>query len=302
MKNVKSRFFALKNSMKDFLLLLRPHQWLKNLFIFFPAFFGLKILDGDVFLKSASAFIGFCFLASALYIFNDLHDIHEDQTHPEKKNRPLAAGKVSKEAAKVGSSFLIILGFMIFAFGETSALWLAVLYVCINILYTLWLKHISIIDVVIIASGFVIRIFVGSFVTGIPLSMWIVLMTFLFALFIALAKRHDDVRIFLESGQKTRKSVDGYNLEFLNFSLAMLATISVVSYIMYTTSPEVISRLHSDKLYLTSGFVILGFMRYMQLTLVEKKSHSPTEVLLKDNFIQFCVLGWGICLFFLLYE
>ena len=146
-----------------------------------------------------------------------------------------------------------------------------------------------------------IRIFVGSQAGNIRPSMWIIIMTFLLAIFIALAKRRDDVLIYLESGNKARKVIDGYNLEFLNTTMVIMASVVIVSYIMYTISPDVVGRMHSDKLYLTVVFVILGLLRYMQITIVEKKSGSPTEILLKDRFLQISVLGWIITFILLIY-
>jgi magnesium-transporting ATPase (P-type) len=156
-------------------------------------------------------------------------------------------------------------------------------------------------DVSIIAIGFVIRIFVGSVVTGVPLSMWIVLLTFLLALFLALAKRKDDVAFYLRTGRRTRGSVDGYSMEILNGLMIMMATVTIVSYIMYTISPEVITYFHSDKIYLTVFFVMLGIMRYVQISYLENKGSSPTEVLIKDGFIQFCLAGWILTFAVLIY-
>jgi 4-hydroxybenzoate polyprenyltransferase len=155
--------------------------------------------------------------------------------------------------------------------------------------------------VFIIAAGFVIRLFIGSLVTGIELSMWIIIMTFLLALFLALAKRRDDVVIFLASGERTRKVVDGYNLDILDLSMTIMASVTIVSYIMYTVSPEVIKKTNSDKLYLSVVFVMLGVMRYLQIVFVEKGSGSPTDVLLRDRFIQMTLAGWVLLLWMLIY-
>jgi 4-hydroxybenzoate polyprenyltransferase len=160
-----------------------------------------------------------------------------------------------------------------------------------NILYSLKLKHISIIDIFIIATGFVLRLFAGSVVTDIKLSMWIVIMTFLLAIFLALAKRRDDI-ILSSQGKDTRKNIDGYNLEFVNASMVLMAGVVVVSYILYTVSDNVIHRLGTDHLYLTSFFVILGILRYMQITFVEEDSGSPTAIVLKDKFMQFTIILW----------
>jgi 4-hydroxybenzoate polyprenyltransferase len=176
---------------------------------------------------------------------------------------------------------------------NTELFTVLLIYFLLNIAYTLKLKHIAILDIFIIASGFVLRLFAGSSVTEIPLSMWIILMTFLLALFLALAKRRDDVLLSLE-GQETRKNIDGYNLEFVNASMVLMAGVVIVSYLMYTISPEVEGRLGTEHLYLTSFFVILGIFRYMQITFVEEDSGSPTKVVIRDKFLKLTILFWLI--------
>ena len=159
-----------------------------------------------------------------------------------------------------------------------------------NIAYTFSLKHISILDISIIAIGFVLRIYAGAALIDNTPSMWIVLVTFVLALFLALAKRRDDCLLALD-GKKTRKNIDGYNLEMVNAAMTLMAGVTVVSYIMYTVSPEVTQRLGTN-LYLTSAFVIIGILRYMQLTFVEHNSGSQTKLVLKDRFLQLVLIGW----------
>lgn len=257
--------------------------------------------DFYLLLKTMIAFIAFSLVASSVYIFNDYHDIEEDRKHPTKKNRPLASGKVSKQSAKILMIILLMFGLAISYLLKGTVFYLILSYFILNLLYTLKLKHIVIIDTFIIATGFVIRIFVGSQAGNIWLSMWIIIMTFLLALFIALAKRRDDVLVYLETGDKARKIIDGYNLEFLNTSMVIMASVVIVSYIMYTISSDVVSRMHSENLYLTVVFVILGLLRYMQITIVEKKSGSPTEMLLRDRFLQLSILGWIATFILLIY-
>ena len=174
-------------------------------------------------------------------------------------------------------------------------------YVLMNIAYSIKLKHISIVDIVIISSGFVLRLFIGSVVTGIALSHWIVIMTFLLALFLALAKRRDDVVIYVDTGKKMRKVVDGYNVQFLDTAMSIMAAVVIVAYILYTTSLEVIERYHTNYLYLTSFFVIVGVLRYLKITLVLQDSGSPTRIVFKDNFMQLILLGWILCFMGVIY-
>ncbi len=217
--------------------LMRPHQYIKNLFIFLPLFFALKITDPTLLLNAIIAFIAFSFTASAIYTLNDYHDIEEDRQHPKKKDRPLASGAISKSQAIIIMSVLFISGFTLMASLSLKAAGILTAYVVMNIAYSFYLKHVAILDVVIIAIGFVLRLFIGSAVTDIPLSMWIVIMTFLLALFMALAKRRDDVLIYLDTGKKMRKVIDGYNLQFLDTAMAIMASVVIVAYTIYTTSP-----------------------------------------------------------------
>lgn len=277
---------------KAYFQLLRPHQYLKNTFIFLPLFFGLKIHHLDLLLACGAAFAAYSLVASAVYIFNDYRDREDDRRHPRKKDRPLASGAVSSREAFVLFASLVALGLAI-GFGLNLELGLLLcFYLVLNLAYSWKLKHIALVDVSIIASGFVLRLLAGHYATGVELSLWIVIMTFLLALFLALAKRRDDVLIFLESGTKARKVIDGYNLPLLDASMVMMATSTIVCYIMYTVSPEVVERVGSDKLYLTTVFVIMCILRYMQITFVEQRSGSPTEILIHDRLFQALLLAW----------
>lgn len=280
---------------------LRPHQYVKNLFIFLPLFFALKITAGELLLNATIALISFSLTASAIYTLNDLHDIEEDRQHPKKKSRPLASGAISKAQAIKIMVVLFGTGFaMMTALSGQAAIILAV-YVGMNIIYSLYLKHVAILDVTIIAVGFVLRLFIGSTVTGIPLSRWIVIMTFLLALFMALAKRRDDVLIYLDTGEKMRRVIDGYNLQFLDTAMAIMASVVIVAYTIYTTSAEVAARLNSEHLYMTALFVILGVMRYLQVAIVHKNSGSPTQIVLRDHFMQLTLAGWFLTFALILY-
>lgn len=277
--------------MTEILKLFRVHQYIKNLFIFMPLLFSFSYTNLDDNLNTLIAFILFSLLASSIYIFNDLMDINEDRAHPKKKYRPLASGKVSTNSAKALISLLSILSLSISLIINIELFAVMFLYFLLNISYSLKLKHIAILDIFIIATGFVLRLFAGSAVTGISLSMWIILMTFLLAIFLALAKRRDDVLLSIE-GQETRKNIDGYNLEFVNAAMVLMAGVVIVSYIQYTISPEVIERLDTEYLYLTSFFVILGIFRYMQITFVEQDSGSPTKVVIRDRFLKVTIFLW----------
>jgi len=198
-------------------------------------------------------------------------------------------------------SLLAVSGLSLMFYLSVQAMVILSAYIFLNISYSFYLKHIAIVDVTIIAIGFVLRLFVGATVTSIHLSMWIVIMTFLLALFLALAKRRDDVLLFLSTGKKMRKVIDGYNLQLIDGAMMVMASIVIVSYILYTTSVEVVQRLHNEYLYLTALFVIVGIMRYLQISFVEQDSGSPAQIIFKDKFIQIVILSWIMAFVWILY-
>ncbi len=281
--------------MLDIIKLIRPHQYIKNIFVFAPLLFSFRYTYSDI-LNISVVFILFSLIASSIYVFNDLMDIEEDRQHPKKKLRPLANGKVKKRTAII-LIFLLSSVSLIGAFSFSQELFYILLfYFILNISYSLKLKHISIVDIFIIATGFVLRLFAGASVIEAPLSMWIIIMTFLLALFLAIAKRRDDF-VLSKIGKETRKNVDGYNLEFVNAIMVLMSGVIIVSYILYTVSAEVIERLNTEYLYITAFFVIIGIMRYMQIIFVEENSGNPTMIVLKDRFLQVAILLWLLSFF-----
>ncbi len=270
---------------------MRPHQYVKNIFIFAPLLFSFSFDDTNKTIITFMVFILFSILASSVYILNDLMDVEEDKAHPTKKNRPIASGALSAKTAKVLFVVLASLSLVSSLLISQELFYVLASYFILNVAYSLKLKHISIVDIFIIATGFVLRLFAGSVATDIPLSMWIIIITFLLAIFLALAKRRDDVLLSLK-GQETRKNIDGYNLEFVNATMTLMSGVVVMSYILYTVSAEVIERVHTHYLFLSAFFVILGIFRYMQITFVEEKSGSPSKIVVGDRFIKITLLLW----------
>lgn len=288
--------------MKDIIKLLRVKQWVKNLFIFLPAFFGLKLLDANTLINNGYAFISFCFLASSIYILNDILDKDADKKHPKKRERPIASGKISIKEGIVILIISLILAIVFTLPIKSADLYILLLsYLAINIFYTFRIKYIEIVDVFFIAAGYVIRVLVGGVSGGIEINYWIIIMTFLLALLLGFAKRRDDVVLMESQGEKIRKSIDGYTLQFVDSVLNVTSAITVVAYIMYTISEQTMQRYHSKYVYITSFFVLLGIFRYLQITISFKRSGSPTEVLYKDRFLQLCILGWIICFAIIIY-
>jgi len=288
--------------LKPYIQIARPHQYLKNAFIWLPLFFGYKLHDSDAIIQAAYAFFVFCLTASGVYVLNDLKDIAEDRQHPVKRFRPLASGELGQREAVTFFIILLCLSFF-FAFVLLSKKFLILMgiYLILNFAYSLFLKHLAIIDVVCIATGFVLRIFAGGIAADVYISHWIIIMTFLMAIFLALAKRRDDL-ILLENGyDNTRRSLDGYSPEFVSLSMVIMASVIIVSYILYTVSPEIAEKHGTDQLYLTAFWVITGILRYMQITFVEHRSGSPTLILLRDYFLQAVVILWILSFYLLLY-
>lgn len=279
--------------------LLRPHQWMKNLFVFLPLFFGGRLFDSSVWISCICACFSFCFAASGVYCLNDIVDVDSDRKHGEKCKRPVASGAIGKNMAYVIMVICWIVSFSLISLGcfcdeglMLLALIIVLAYILLNIAYCLKLKQYCIVDVFIVALGFVLRVVLGGIVTHVELSQWIILMTFLLALFIAFAKRRDDVVQFENSGVELRNNIGHYNRAFLNQVLCIIASITMVCYIMYTVSAEVVDRIGNQYIYSTAIFVLAGLLRYLQITIVDQKSGSPTEILLKDRFILFCILIW----------
>lgn len=289
---------------KDIIRIMRPKQWLKNIFVFVPAFFAGNIADISIIAAGIMAFFAFSFAASAIYCLNDIIDVEADRRHPVKRSRPIASGAVTVTAAAWLMAFLLgASALLLFLLGaECRAVGGVILfYVLLNVAYCLWIKQFAIVDVCVIASGFVLRLLAGGFATDVMLSKWIVLMTFLLTLFLSFAKRRDDVIRMNETGEPPRKNTVRYNLTFINQAVTITATVTLVCYIMYTVSPEVGERTHTPYLYLTTVFVILGLLRYMQITVVDERSGEPTKVMLRDRFMQVVVLLWALSFFFIIY-
>jgi decaprenyl-phosphate phosphoribosyltransferase len=287
--------------LKNIIILARPHQYVKNLFIFLPLFFVGQMNNIDLFYNAFIAFLSFSFCASAVYILNDYLDVELDKLHPKKKYRPLASGLISEIESFVLIGVFTIAGLLMISSISSESIIILLVYIFLNIAYCFYLKHIVIIDVVIISVGFILRIILGSFVTGIPLSMWIVIMTFLLALFLAFAKRRDDVVQFLNTGKIMRKVIVNYNLKFIDSAMSIFASVIIVSYILYTTSSENYERFNSEYLYMTTFFVIVGILRYLHITFVKNQSGSPTKALLNDKFTAINIIFWILSYTYLLY-
>lgn len=293
---------------RDLLYLIRPYQYVKNVFVILPLFFGQHLMDKTKWVPILFAFIAFCLASSGVYCLNDICDAESDRLHPSKCKRPIASGKVSITAGYIVMAICWIMSilFSIMAGNTDIPIALAtvsiiIIYILLNIAYCVKLKNFSIIDLLIVATGFLLRLVAGGIVSGIALSHWIIMVTFLCALFMATAKRRDDVVAFEENGLKHRANIARYNSSFMNLLLGIIASVTIVCYIMYTLSDDAMIRMGSKYIYFTGIFVLAGIIRYLQLAIVDHKSGNPIKIVLQDTFLQFCIAGWIISFFILIY-
>ena len=282
----------------------RPTHWIKNIFVFLPVFFGGALLNTTEVVAAALTFMSFSLAASAIYCLNDIIDVDADRAHPVKCKRPIASGAITIPQAygmmTVSLLISIVLMFLL-PEGHAKSILVIIAYFVINVAYCLRLKEYAIIDVCIIASGFVLRILAGGYATGVHLSKWIVLMTFLLTLFLAFAKRRDDVLRMNTTGRAPRKNTSRYNLTFINQAITITGSVMVVCYVMYTVSPEIIAQFATDKLYLTSILVILAILRYLQISVVDEKSGDPVKIALSDRATQLILLAWLLSFLIIIY-
>lgn len=279
---------------------MRVEQYIKNVFVFAPLFFDSQFQNIDNLVKVIFTFFCFCIASSSIYILNDYFDINEDRNHPQKSYRPIASGSISIKNGLCLMLFLMALT-MFASWMISHELFMVIhSYIILNFLYSKWLKHIAILDVNIIAIGFILRIIAGSVVSDVVPSIWILLITYLLALFLGISKRRTDV-LLAENGKDVRKNIEGYNLVFIDTILGILSSIIIVCYIFYCISPEIQLHYHSNLLYLSIIFVVNGIFRYLKLVFVDQSTYSPTKIVLNDRFIQITILGWLLLMSYLLY-
>ncbi len=296
------------DQLQSVLRLIRVKHWVKNLFLFIPSFFAGHLFNTSELLRVGIGALAFSLVASGVYVINDLRDRKVDKHHPRKKFRPLASGEVRSITALVLISLLIPLGLAVAAWMNVTFLCLLAGYLVLNLGYSFGLKNIPILDLFIVALGFLIRVYSGGVIAGLEITHWLSLMILLLALFLIVAKRRDDLLVTKSNGKNgkngnpvIRKSSARYNLVYINSCVTLLSAVMVVAYIMYSVSPEVTQRFESDYLFITSVFVIAGIMRYLQIVFVERNSGSPTRIFIRDKFILFTLVGWIITFYLIIY-
>jgi 4-hydroxybenzoate polyprenyltransferase len=279
---------------------MRLRQWTKNGFVFFALIFDKQLFRPEPFLRTLEGFFLFCLISSAVYLFNDIADVEADRNHPVKKNRPIASGKLPIPVALTAALLLTIIAIPIgFLLSPIFALILSV-YLVTNLLYSRWLKHVSILDVLIISSGFVLRVGAGvALITVERFSPWLYMITVLFSLYIGLGKRRAEMNLLAEGASAHRKVFEGYTIPLLDQYITIVSGMTIVAYSLYTFSAPNLPENHT--MMLTIPFVVYGIFRYLQLIQIGHAAGAPDEVALKDRPLQITVLLWGLAVIAIFY-
>ncbi|HSG45741.1 MAG TPA: decaprenyl-phosphate phosphoribosyltransferase [Anaerolineales bacterium] len=285
---------------KHLLKAMRIRQWTKNSFVFFALIFDKQLLHADAFTRTLEGFFLFCFISSAVYLFNDIADIEADRQHPEKKDRPLASGKLPIGVAKTTAIILALISISLgYLLTPIFALIVAI-YFTINLLYSYWLKHIPILDVLIVSSGFVLRVGAGvTLITVERFSPWLYMITVLFSLYIGFGKRRAEMSRLEEGAGAHRKVLDGYTIPLLDQYITIVSGMTIVAYSLYTFSAPNLP--DNNSMMLTIPFVVYGIFRYLQLIHTGHAAGAPDEVALKDRPLQVTVLLWGLAVITVFY-
>ena len=270
--------------MKEYLKLIRVKHWLKNGLVFLPLFFSINLFNTDYYLGAILAFIVFSFSASIVYVLNDISDVEKDKLHPVKKKRPLAAGTISIKQAKIVIAVLVLLSAIMiyYVFNTTNNLltiFIPIIYIVLNILYSKWLKHIPIIDVVILVSGFVLRVMYGGVSIDVEVSKYLYLMIIFGSFYLGFGKRRNEI---IKNGNKSRKVLQLYNQDFLDKNMYVALALAIVSYTLWCVDPTTVQRIGNDYLFWTIPLLMVILQLYSLN--IEGNSHGdPIEVILGDK-------------------
>jgi 4-hydroxybenzoate polyprenyltransferase len=281
---------------------LRPQQWTKNLFVLAALPFGLKLFDPAAAALALAAFVVFCALSGVVYIVNDLYDRDADRLHPVKRLRPIAAGDLAPGTAGLAA-------FVIAATALAAAAWIgprfalaAAAYLALFALYSRWLKHIVIIDVLSIAIGFVLRTWAGAVAIAVPVSDWLLVCTVLLALFLGLSKRRHEITLLADGAAGHRRILDEYNPYLLDQMIGVVTASTLMAYIIYCTSTDTVERFGTHNLVLTIPFPIYGILRYLYLVHRRDGGGNPSELLITDRPLLICVGLWGLVTALVIYR
>ena len=280
---------------------MRPTQWIKNLFIFAALLFAQKFFDWPLLLKTVIAFVKFCILSGSLYLLNDIFDQTEDKHHPKKFKRPIASGEINRGLALslfvVLSLIALVLGFFL----NLNFFIAAVVYFVLQIVYSIRLKHVVILDVFIVAAGFVIRVVAGGLVIDVPISSWLLICTLLLSLFLAMSKRRHEIVLLENIASEHRPILKEYSLYLLDQMIAVVTASTLIAYCLYTISGETVEKFGTTNLVFTAPFVLYGIFRYLYLVHQKGKGGSPEFLILKDKPLLIDIVLWVGAVAFVLY-
>ena len=287
--------------LKALIKTMRPRQWIKNGFIFFALIFDRQLFLTEPFLRTVMGFFLFCLISSAVYLFNDIADVEADRNHPEKKNRPIASGKLPVRVAWISALLLVLIAVPFGYWLSSYFALILVAYLVINLLYSRWLKHVPILDVLIVSSGFVLRVAAGvALIYPVErFSPWLYMITILFSLYIGLGKRRAELNLLAQSASAHRKVFDGYTIPLLDQYITIVSGMTIIAYSLYSFSAPNLPENHT--MMLTIPFVVYGIFRYLQLIQIGHAAGSPDEVALKDRPLQVTVLLWGLAVIAIFY-
>ncbi len=285
---------------KPLIKTLRPKQWTKNLFIFAALVFDLKLFQAAPLFRTVAGFVLFCLLSSTIYLINDLVDIERDRQHPVKRNRPLASGQLSPTVAILAALGIGVICVPLAFVLEVDFGWIAVSYVILMTIYSFFLKNVVIVDVMIIAIGFVLRVAAGAVLVHVErFSPWLYVCTTLLALFIAIGKRRNELVLLKGNANAHRAILDEYSLSFIDEMISIISAATLIAYSLYTFSAENLPKNHT--MMLTIPFVLYGLFRYLYLIHVQGEGGAPEEIVIKDKPLVINVGLWALAVVLILY-
>jgi 4-hydroxybenzoate polyprenyltransferase len=279
-------------TIKDAVVSLRPAQWTKNLFVAAALIFAKKVFDLPLLLRTLAAFAVFCLLSGAIYIVNDVLDAAQDRLHPRKSRRPIAAGRIGRSEAVVLAAGLAALGLVAADLLDPAFFAAAAAYVLLQLAYSVRLKDVVILDIFVVALGFVLRVVAGALVIAVPISPWLLLCTMLLALFLAMSKRRHELLLLEGDAARHRRSLGEYSFRLLDQMISVVTASTVIAYCLYTVSEETVRKFGTDRLIYTTPFVLYGIFRYLYLIHQKDQGGSPEELILKDKPLLLAIVLW----------
>ncbi len=279
----------------------RPSQWVKNVFVLAPLFLAQKLGESQALNIALLAFVAFCMASSAVYLINDIRDREQDRQHPFKRHRPLASGALSVRTAVVAAAALILATAAVGSRLGPLFLSIVFVYLGLNLLYTVRLKRVVILDVMIIAVGFVLRVAGGAAAIRVEISAWLFLCTIFVALFLAFSKRRHELIQLADSPSAQREVLHDYSAPFLDQMINVVTASTVISYALYATSPTTVAKIGTNSLVLTVPFVLMGILRYLYLIYQRAGDRSPTEALMRDVPFMINIFAWGVMVLWIVY-